>query len=221
MQSTAGVKHLLQALKSQSSPTYTINSLECHHEDTDCKQQLLTALPQQSIELMETLTLSSKTIQPLPRCLPTLLPTLKKLHTLQLQGATAETLTATLQALTGTSTLKDLNLMRSQFNLEVMQALYSVLFSHSKSIKLLTLQSCKINDAEAQLLTTVLYRLKSLEVLNLYNNDIHDSGLTLAEAILGHTALRFVYLVDNPISASGRAALDKFMETNNIMWLYF
>ena len=173
-------------------------------------------------ELEESLRLGSKTIQqPLPHCLPTLLPTLKRLHTLVLGGATAETLTATLQALAATSTtLRVLSLRRSKFNFESMQLLCLVLPSHSKSMIRLVLDNCKVSDEEVQILTTVLHRLKRLDLLSLEGNDIHESGLAIAEAMLGHTTSCdiAVNLQGNPISASGHKALDEFRETNNAWW---
>ena len=105
----------------------------------------------------------------------------------------------------------------SQFSLEAMQALCSVLLSHSKSMTGLHLASCKISDEEAILLAAVLHRLKRLERLVVENNDIHDSGATaIAEALLGLSQLSFVDLVLNPISANVREALDK--KTSHITW---
>lgn len=168
--------------------------------------------------------LGSKTIQqPLPHCLPKLLPTLKKLHTLALQGATVETLTATLPVLTATpTTLKSLSLAGSKFNLETMQVMCFVLSSHSKSMTALYLHSCEISDEKAQFLTAVLHRLKRLDLLDLRYNDIHNSGIAIAEALLKHTDTGvYLYLTDNPISASGRAALTEFEKKNKPMyWLY-
>ena len=118
-------------------------------------------------------------------------------------------MTAALQALTAApTTLKLLNLPRSQFSLEAMQALCSVLLSHSKSMIKLYLCSCKISDEEAQLLATVLHRFKRFEVLDLRNNGIHDSVIAIADALLRLPQLNAVGLRDNPISASVREALD-------------
>ena len=113
------------------------------------------------------------------------------------------------------TTLKILSLEGSQLSLKAMQVLYTVLPRHSMSMTQLWLLSCKISDEAAHLLATVLHRLKRLEVLSLSNNHIHDSVLAIAGAILGHTTLIYVDLTSNPISASGRAALDTFKKTNN------
>ena len=128
----------------------------------------------------------------------------------KLWGATTETLTAALQALIATpTTLGMLNLSRSQFSLEAMQALCSVLLRHSKSMTSLLLDKCNISDDGAHLLATVVHRLKGLERFELNNNDIHDSAIGIAEAVLGLPELRVVKMLGNPISASVREALDK------------
>ena len=131
-------------------------------------------------------------------------------------------MTATLPVLAAMpTTLKQLRLVGSKVNLEAMQVLCSVLLSHCKSMTDLFLDRCKISDKEAQLLAAVLYRLMRLELLFLHNNDIHDSGLAIAEALIGHTALGGVNLEGNPISASGCAALAEFKKTNNTWWLWY
>ena len=71
------------------------------------------------------------------------------------------------------------------------------------------LASCKISDNEAQLLATVLNRLKKLDGLYLNDNYIHDSAIAIAEALLGLPQLRRVHLQGNPIHASVYEALDK------------
>lgn len=217
MQSTAGLHLLLQALQCQSSPHYTIDSLECFHEDNECRQQLLSALPLQSMEILK---LSSETIQPLPPCLSKLCPTLKRLHTLHLCRATAETLTVTLQALAATpTTLKVLDLGLSQFSLQVMQDLYSLLLSHSRSMTTLCLSSCKILDEEACLLATVLQRLERLEQLHLDNNHIHDSTmLAIVNGLVGLTELRVLNLSNNPISAGGHETLEISKQIKKSRW---
>ena len=92
-----------------------------------------------------------------------------------------------------------------------MQAVCSVLLSHSKSVTVthLYLRSCKISDEQAQLLATVFYRVELLERLELINNDIHDSAIALVQALLGLPELKRVELQYNPISASAHGALDK------------
>ena len=148
MQLTIGVEQLVRTIQSNGSPTFTIGTIECYHQETQCKQQLLTGLP---LHTLQTLVLSSSTLQPLPQCLPELVHNTNRLRHLLLWGATADSLATTLQALhtSPTPTLQGLSLVGSKFTHPLMQAFCRALLRHNKSIDVVELLDCGITDEQA------------------------------------------------------------------------
>ena len=196
MQSTSGVDLLVQALSHHNSGSYTIRNLECWHKKTEVAEHLLAGLPHHTIPSIETLELRSEALQPLPPCLPGLIHRMNKLRKLVIYRATAATLADTLQVLatTPTSTLERLHLSWSQFSPPIMEALRTVLKNHNKSVAVLKLRNCGLNDNLACLLATPLLELPEL---------------------------RDVYLGDNAIEVKGRAELDKYKITNKQLKLHY
>ena len=212
MQLTQGVEQLVRTIQSNGSPTFTIRIIQCYHEETQCKQQLLTGLP---LHTLRTLDLSSSTIQPLPQCLPELVHNTNSLRQLLLQGATADSLATTLQALhtSLTPTLELLSLVGSKFTQPLMQALCRALFRH-KSIDTVQLGNCGITDEQAFCLAETLPSLNKLSYLYLINNDIQDAGaLAIAGALHRLPELSKVDLRENTLGEKGCDALEEYKKT--------
>ena len=198
MQTISGINLLLHAFNNHGSSSYTIDSIECYHKNTEVAQCLLAGLPCHTLPLVETLDLNSYVLQPLPSCLPELISKLSGLRKLTLWRATEATLADTLKALATapTRTLEELDLEGSQFSQPTVKILRAIL-GHSKStLARLVLQDCGLTYDLACLLATALqHRLP---------------------------ALRYVYLGRNDsMGDKGRAALDKYKKTNKEMMLYY
>ena len=210
MQLTQGVEQLVRTIQSNGSPTFTIDTIECYHKETQCKQQLLTGLP---LHTLQSLYLSSSTLQPLPQCLPELVHNTTSLRHLMLQGATADSLATTLQALhtSPTPTLEMLSLAGSKFTQPLMQALCRALLRYNKSIVIVQLFDCGITDEQAFCLAETLPSLNKLRQLYLHGNDIHDAGaLAIAEA---KHRLSVVNLRENALGDKGCKALEEYKKT--------
>ena len=177
IQSLSGIDLLLHALHDHS---YTIDRILFWYEETEFAQKLLTGLSPHTISHLEFLVLESKTRQPLPQCLPQLIPQMNRLQILTLYRANADTLAKTLTTLAEApiSTLEELFLMDTPFTLSLMRNLLSVLFEHRESVTTLELKSCGINDEQACLLaTTVMSRsLPKLARVYLFENIIGKKG---------------------------------------------
>ena len=213
MQLTQGVEQLVHTIQSNGSPTFTIDTIECYHEETQCKQQLLTGLP---LHTLLALDLSSSTLQPLPQCLPELVHNTNSLLHLMLWRAAADSLATTLQALhtSPTSTLQALCLTGSKFTQPLMQAICRALLRHNKSMEVVQLGSCGIADEQAFCLAETLPSLNKLSALHLTNNDIHDAGaLAIAEAIHRLPELSAVDMKGNPLGDKGCKALEEYKKT--------
>ena len=210
MQLTQGVEQLVRTIQSNGSPTFTIDTIQCYHEETQCKQQLLTGLP---LHTLQTLELSSSTLQPLPQCLPQLVYNTNSLCYLLLWRATADSLATNLQALhtSPTPTLQFFSLVGSKFTQPLMQAFCRVLLRHNKSIEIVQLIVCGITDEQAFSLAEILPSLNKLSYLLLMNNDIHDAGaLAIAEAMHGLPELSVVDLTHNSLGDKGCKALEEY-----------
>ena len=175
VQSTQGIDQLVHALSDNTSPSYTIHTITCCYEETEIPQRLLTVLPQQILQCMHTLTLYSKTPQPLPQCLPQLVHKMNTLCILMLENATADSLTTTLQAVS-TCNLQLLGLQGCQLTLTGLQAFCSALLRSNNTIEVVMLERCGISDELVLCLAKALPSLNKLRVLNLDDNDIGDEG---------------------------------------------
>ena len=183
MQTTSGVDLLLHALHRHRGGSYTIDSIKCNHKETEIAQCLLVGLPSHTLPQVETLELCSKTLQPLPPCLPRVISIMNVLRDLTLRRATSTTLANTLQILATvfTNTLEGLDLTESQFSPPAMAAL-SALLEHSKSMAVLCLRGCGLTDDLAILLAIGLHhRLPKLRQVNLTGNNIGGRGSAALE----------------------------------------
>ena len=213
LQSPDGIRLLIQELKRSGSSDYIIDGITCHHNDPQCVQELLKALPHRTLQYIDELFLSSKTFQPLPQCLPSVIAKMKSLRRLLLWKTTAKSLVHTLNSLARAppTPLELLSLRGSTFSLQTTQALCSVLHSQSRLLTGVWLLHCGLDDDQACCLATGLHCLTQLQDLNLAFNSIKDHGAAaIAEATLGLPNLILVILLDNPISTEGHKELDKY-----------
>ena len=211
MQTTSGVELLVRALHNHGGSGYIIDSIQCHHKQTEIAQRLLEGLPSHTLLPVKTLELGSETLQPLPASLPGLVSTMNSLSHLTLWRATSATLANTLHVMARAPirTLERLNISRSLFSPPAMAAL-SALLEHSTSLHTLALQDCDLTPDLAILLATGLH---------------HPLP-----------ALRDVYLQDNPLlwwgrgeggwweeeeGGRARAALQQCTTINTLMELYY
>ena len=185
MQSTQGIDQLVHALNDNTSPSYTIHTIGCCYEQTEIPQRLLTVLPQQTLQYIHTLSLESKTPQPLPQCLPQLVHKMNTLRGLYLENTTADSLTTTLEAVS-THNLQLLVLKGCQLTLTAMQACCSALLRSNNTIERVALERCGISDKLV---------------------------LCLAKALLSLNKLKHLNLDDNAIGVEGRAALEEYKKT--------
>ena len=202
MQTTSGVDLLVQALLHHRGSSYTIDSIQCYHKESEIAQHLLTGLPHDTLPLVETLVLASEasdTLQSLPTCLPEVISIMKRLLVLGLYRATAATLADTLQAMARaqTHTLVELNLTYSQFSPPAMAAL-SALLEYSTSLARLDLEECDLTDDLAILLAAGLqHRLPALRTVDLRGNPLMRWGgrgcMALDECRTTNEQLRFWY----------------------------
>ena len=214
MQLTQGIELLIQEIQRYSDSDrqsgYKINSLNFYHNNQDCIQRLLTAFPCYIHQYLERLQFHSKTIQPLPECVPMIISKTKMLQVLVLEGATTDSLICILEVLANSpnATLTELQLSRSKFSLPIMKTLCSALLCHTTSLVSLKLHGCCINDNQTSHLREVLSNLSHLTTLCLSSNDIHDrEAAAIADAT--HT-LKLVELQGNPISAMGCGQLGNY-----------
>ena len=189
MQSTQGIDQLVHALSDNTSPSYTIHSMSCCYEETEIPQRLLRVLPQQTLQYIHTLSLDSKTPQPLPQCLPQLVHKMNTLRMLYLVNATVDSLTTTLRAVS-THNLELLILAGCQLTLTGMQACCSALLRSNNTIERVVLDGCGIND---------------------------ELVLCLAKVLPSLNKLKYLYLEDNAIGVLGRAVLEKYKKTNELV----
>lgn len=211
MQSTKRVKLLVDALGNQGSPSYTIKRISWYHVDTECVQSLLSALPQHTLPLLEMLELYSETLWPLPQSLSASLATMSGLRRLTLRNATADTLASTLQILAGSlnNTLEALDLMGSEFSLQAMQNLCTVLLNNSESMCEVWLCNCSISDDQVYNLASILQNFNKVTHVNLSHNDIHNGGAhSIAQALQGCAKSVNVNVEGNPIDAEGYKAFN-------------
>ena len=158
MQTMSGVDLLVQALQHHRGSSYTVDTIQCHHKESEIAQHLLAGLPHHTLPQIETLVLESDALQPLPACLPEVISTMHRLCTLMLRSATSATLADTLQAIATapTRTLEVQDLSHSPFSPPGMAAL-SALLEHSTSLRTLDLQYCDLTDDLAGLLAIGLH----------------------------------------------------------------
>ena len=178
MQTTSGVDLLVQALQHHRGSSYTVDTIQCHHEESAIAQHLLAGLPRHTLPLVETLELDSEALQPLPACLPEVISKMHRLRILTLQGATSATLADALQAMATapTRTLKQLDLSYSQFSPPAMTAL-SALLGHSTSLRILQLVDCGLTNDLASLLAIGLHHpLPALRYVDLQSNRLREWG---------------------------------------------
>ena len=196
MQTTSGVDLLVQALQHHSSSSYTFDTIKCYHKESEIALHLLAGLPRNTLPLVETLELCSKTLQPLPACLPEVVSTTNRLRDLTLRRATLATLDDTLQALARAlaHNLERLDLTESQFSPPAMTALCALL-EHSKSMAVLCLQGCGLTDDLACLLALGLHhRLPKLRQVNLTGNTIGKKGhVALGECLITNVDLVYQF----------------------------
>ena len=197
MQTKSGVDLLVQALQHHRGSSYTFDTIECYHKESEIAQHLLGGLPRHTLPRVETLWLASEALQPLPACLPEVISTMHRLSTLRLYGATSPTLADTL-ATAPTRTLEWLDLSHSQFSPPAVTAL-SALLEHSTSLRTLMLLDCDLTDDLASLLAIGLH---------------HPLP-----------ALREVWLEGNPFlrewGGRGCAALEECRTINKLMTLVY
>ena len=226
METTSGVDLLLHALHHHSSNRYTIESIQCRYSDPEVAQRLLAGLPHHTMPLIERLELGHLSLPrlPLPQCLPELVHKMDRLCVLQLWGATAATLTDTLQALVTapTCTLETLKLWDYQFSLPALQALHRTLLRHSKSMTELMLWHSDITAKQACLLATALNRLIKLREVDLSGNAIGDEGaVAIATSLNRLPKLRKVDLSYNNVTGRGRKALENWKKNNTQVELQY
>ena len=210
MELTQGMEQLIHTMQ---SPHFTIDSIDCYHDETECKQQLLTGLP---LHNLVTLVLGSNTFQSLPQCLPEVVHIMIRLRMLGLYRATADSLSTTLQALliSPIATLGLLNLAGSEFTMPVMKDCCRVLLRHNKSLAGVGLGGCYITDEQAFCLAETLPSINKLSNLWLTGNDIHDAGaLAIAKALHRLPELNSVDLKVNAIGDKGRESLEEYKKT--------
>ena len=178
MQTTSGVDLLVQALHNHGGSGYIIDSIECHHKQTEIAQRLLAGLPSHTLLPVKTLALHSETLQPLPASLPGLVSTMNTLRSRMLWRATSATLANTLHVMARAPirTLEWLNLSFSRFSPPAMAAL-SALLEHSTSLGTLQLVDCGITPDLVILLATGLHHpLPALRLVNLQHNPLLRRG---------------------------------------------
>ena len=198
MQTTSGVDLLVQALQHHRDSSCTVDTIRCHHKESEIAQHLLMGLPRHTLPQVETLVLDSEALKPLPACLPEVISAMHRLRTLTLRRATSPTLADTLHAIATapTRTLEELDLAHSRFSPPAMTALSAALLEHSMSLHTLWLLDCDLTDDLASLLAIGLH---------------HPLP-----------ALGGVYLWDNPLlreGGRGWAALEESRTTNKLMRL--
>ena len=193
MHSTEGVQLLTQAINTQQTPRYSIDSLAYYH------------------------------LQPLAEhSLPSLVPTMNQLRRLELSYASADILLHTLQAITAASitTLERVYLSYSEFNSQAVRELCTVLVNNCQCMYLMALDNCHISNEGTLCLSQVLSKLAKLAALNLGSNAISDTGAwAVITAVLGLKEVKEVHLWYNSISYEGKVRLRKFKEENKAAWL--
>ena len=200
MQTTSGVDLLVQALQYHRGSSYTVDTIQCYHKESDIAQHLLEGLPRHTLLLVETLELVSEALQPLPACLPEVISTMNRLRILRLYRATSATLADTLQAMARAPTciLERLDLSYSRFSPPAMTALSDALLEHSTSLRTLDLRDCGLTDDLASLLAIGLHHpLPALGRVGLWGNPFLREG------------------------GRGLVALDECTTTNKLMWLVY
>ena len=199
MQTTSGVDLLVQALQHHRDSSYMVDTIQCHHKESEIAQHLLEGVPRHTLPRVETLWLDSEALQPLPACLPEVISTMHRLRKLTLWRATSPTLADTLHAMATapTRTLEGLDLSHSPFSPPAMTAL-SALLEHSTSLHTLWLHHCDLTDDLASLLAIGLhYPLPALRYVDLWDNPLLREG------------------------GRGRATLEECRSINKRMRLYF
>ena len=203
MQTMSGVDLLLQALHHHRGSGYTFDSIRCCYKESEIAQHLFEGLPCHTLPLVRTLQLASKTLQPLPACLPGLVSTMNTLSHLTLRSATSVTLANTLHVMTRAPirTLELLDLSYSRFSPPAMAAL-SALLEHSTSLRTLRLWGCDLTPDLVILLATGLHHpLPALRVVGLPANPL----------------LRW----KEEEGRRAHAALDECTRTNTLMKLFY
>ena len=185
---------LIQALSTQQTPRYTIDSLAFYH------------------------------VQPLAKqCLQSLLPTMNQLRRLELVYAPAGILLHTLQAVPAApiTTLEEVNLNFSDFSSRTVHELCTALVSNCQCISEVWLQVCHVGTEGALCLSHELNKLYKLTGLHLESNNISETGAqAVITAVLGLRRVKVVNLLDNSISSKGKKKLYKFKAENKAEWLY-
>ena len=158
-----------------------IDSIKCHYKETKVVEQLLMGLPDH-LPLLKTLALYSEDQQPLPACLPELLPEMAELRDLTLSCSNAAKLDETLQALAKATVCNLAVLKLSFFQFDEQPGLMKILNRALLNLCKLTdleLYDCDIDDEQACLLAETLKKkeLPELKKVNLRrNDDIGDRG---------------------------------------------